>query len=148
MLNYRRFFEVDGLIAVRVELPEVFDATHAEVRRWCEEDLVDGIRVDHPDGLSDPVGYAHRLRDLVGPDRLVLVEKILAPDEVLEPAMGVDGTTGYDALRLIDALDPEREPGRLTFITRMGAKSIREALPPVVQAVQDSGAREESFSGR
>ena len=104
LLGYRRFFTVTGLAGLRQEDPEVFDATHAEVRRWCEEDLVDGIRVDHPDGLSDPVGYAHRLRDLVGPDRLVLVEKILAPDEVLEPAMGVDGTTGYDALRLIDQL--------------------------------------------
>ncbi|MBC7305878.1 MAG: malto-oligosyltrehalose synthase, partial [Dietzia sp.] len=104
LLGYRRFFTVTGLAGLRQEDPEVFDATHAEVRRWCEEDLVDGIRVDHPDGLSDPVGYARRLRDLVGPDRLVLVEKILAPDEVLEPAMGVDGTTGYDALRLVDQL--------------------------------------------
>ncbi|MCT2273275.1 malto-oligosyltrehalose synthase [Dietzia cinnamea] len=104
LLGYRRFFTVTGLAGLRQEDPAVFDATHAEVLRWCEEDLVDGIRVDHPDGLSDPVGYARRLRDLVGPDRLVLVEKILAPDEVLEPAMGVDGTTGYDALRLIDQL--------------------------------------------
>ena len=104
LLGYRRFFTVTGLAGLRQEDPDVFDATHAEVRRWCEEDLVDGIRVDHPDGLSDPVGYARRLRELVGPDRLVLVEKILAPDEVLEPAMPVDGTTGYDALRLIDHL--------------------------------------------
>ena len=104
LLGYRRFFTVTGLAGLRQEDPAVFDATHAEVRRWCEEDLVDGIRVDHPDGLADPVGYGRRLRELAGDDRWLLVEKILAPDEVLEPAMGVDGTTGYDALRLIDQL--------------------------------------------
>lgn len=104
LLGYRRFFTVTGLAGLRQEDPEVFDATHAEVRRWCEEDLVDGIRVDHPDGLADPVGYARRLRDLAGDDRWLLVEKILAPDEVLEPSMPVDGTTGYDALRLIDQM--------------------------------------------
>lgn len=110
LLGYRRFFTVTGLAGLRQEDPEVFEATHAEVRRWCEEDLVDAIRVDHPDGLSDPVGYARRLRALAGDDRVLLVEKILAPGtestppEVLEPAMPVDGTTGYDALRFIDQL--------------------------------------------
>lgn len=109
LLGYRRFFTVTGLAGVRQEDPAVFDATHAEVRRWCEEDLVDGIRVDHPDGLADPVGYTRRLRELVG-DRWLLLEKILSPGsestppEVLEPAMPVDGTTGYDALRLVDQL--------------------------------------------
>ena len=109
LLGYRRFFTVTGLAGVRQEDPNVFDAMHAEVRRWCSEDLVDGIRVDHPDGLADPVGYTRRLRELVG-DRWLLLEKILSPGtgsvppEVLDPAMGVDGTTGYDALRLIDHL--------------------------------------------
>ncbi|WP_411741197.1 malto-oligosyltrehalose synthase [Rhodococcus sp. IEGM 1408] len=115
LLGYRRFFTVTGLAGLRQEDPAVFDATHAEVRRWCEEDLVDGIRVDHPDGLADPVGYGRRLRELAGEDRWLLVEKILAPDEVLEPAMGVDGTTGYDALRLIDqVLVDHRGRARLT----------------------------------
>ncbi|WP_271799566.1 malto-oligosyltrehalose synthase [Dietzia maris] len=110
LLGYRRFFTVTGLAGLRQEDPEVFEATHAEVRRWCAEDLVDAIRVDHPDGLADPVGYARRLRALAGDDRVLLVEKILAPGtestppEVLEPAMPVDGTTGYDALRFIDQL--------------------------------------------
>ena len=109
VLGFRRFFTVTGLAGVRQEDPAVFDATHAEVRRWCQEDLVDGIRVDHPDGMADPVGYTRRLRELVG-DRWLLLEKILAPGdastppEVLEPTMPVDGTTGYDALRLIDHL--------------------------------------------
>lgn len=104
LLGYRRFFTVTGLAGLRQEDREVFDATHAAVRRWCEEDLVDGIRVDHPDGLADPVGYTRRLRALVGEDRWLIVEKILAHGEVLDPAMPVDGTTGYDALRLIDQL--------------------------------------------
>lgn len=110
LLGYRRFFTVTGLAGLRQEDPEVFEATHAEVRRWCAEDLVDAIRVDHPDGLADPVGYARRLRALAGDDRVLLVEKILAPGtestppEVLEPAMPVDGTTGYDALRFIEQL--------------------------------------------
>jgi hypothetical protein len=79
LLGYRRFFTVTGLAGLRQEDPEVFEATHAEVRRWCEEDLVDAIRVDHPDGLADPVGYARRLRALAGDDRVLLVEKILTP---------------------------------------------------------------------
>ncbi|WP_414646716.1 malto-oligosyltrehalose synthase [Dietzia sp. UBA5065] len=115
LLGYRRFFTVTGLAGLRQEDRGVFDATHAEVRRWCEEDLVDGIRVDHPDGLADPVGYARRLRELAGDDRWLLVEKILAPGEVLEPAMGVDGTTCYDMLRLIDqVLVDRRGEGRLS----------------------------------
>ncbi|GAA4261673.1 malto-oligosyltrehalose synthase [Dietzia aurantiaca] len=110
LLGYRRFFTVTGLAGLRQEDPVVFDATHAEVRRWCEEDLVDGIRVDHPDGLADPVEYTRRLRELVGDERWLLLEKILAPGdasappEVLDPAMPVDGATGYDAARLIDHL--------------------------------------------
>ena len=104
LLGYRRFFTVTGLAGLRQEDAEVFDSTHVEVARWCAEDLVDGIRVDHPDGLADPIGYTRRLRDLAGDDRWIVVEKILAPDEVPDPAMPVAGTTGYDALRLIDQL--------------------------------------------
>ena len=125
LLGYRRFFTVTGLAGLRQEDPAVFEATHAEVRRWCEEDLVDAIRVDHPDGLADPVGYAHRLRELAGDDRVLLVEKILAPGtastppEVLEPTMPVDGTTGYDALRLIDQmLVDHRGEGPLSELAR------------------------------
>lgn len=111
LLGYRRFFTVTGLAGLRQEDREVFDATHAEVRRWCAEDLVDCVRVDHPDGLADPVGYTRRLRELVGEDRWIVVEKILAPGEVLDPAMPVDGTTGYDLVRLVDQVlvDPEGE---------------------------------------
>ncbi|WP_345524796.1 malto-oligosyltrehalose synthase [Nocardioides endophyticus] len=100
-LNYRRFFAVNSLAAVRVEDPEVFAETHIEIRRWFEEGLVDGLRVDHPDGLRDPKRYLDDLALLTG-DAYVLVEKILEPGESLPGDWATEGTTGYDALGLID----------------------------------------------
>ena len=97
--GYRRFFSITSLAGLRQEDREVFDATHVEVRRWFSEGLVDGIRIDHPDGLSDPAGYLAWLRDLTGPQAWIVIEKILAVDEALDPSLPVDGTTGYDALR-------------------------------------------------
>ncbi|HWM03729.1 MAG TPA: malto-oligosyltrehalose synthase, partial [Actinophytocola sp.] len=96
-LTYRRFFDITSLAAVRVEDPEVFAATHAEVLRWVAEGEVDGLRIDHPDGLADPGGYFHRLRSTA--DCWLVVEKILAPGETLPASWPVHGTTGYDALR-------------------------------------------------
>ena len=100
-LNYRRFFAVNTLAAVRVEEPWVFDETHVEIKRWFDEGLVDGLRVDHPDGLRDPEGY---LRDLAKATdgAYVLVEKILEPGETLPSSWPTAGTTGYDALGLVD----------------------------------------------
>ncbi|WP_244930922.1 malto-oligosyltrehalose synthase [Nocardioides sp. W7] len=100
-LNYRRFFAVNTLAAVRVEEPEVFDDTHVEIRRWFDEGLVDGLRVDHPDGLRDPGGYLRDLASLTG-GAYVLVEKILEPGERLPSSWETAGTTGYDALAHID----------------------------------------------
>ena len=79
-LNYRRFFAVNTLAGVRVEVPWVFDESHAEVVRWFREGLVDGLRIDHPDGLADPEGYLARLREATG-GAYLLVEKILEPGE-------------------------------------------------------------------
>jgi len=100
-LNYRRFFAVNTLAAVRVEEPEVFADTHVEIRRWFDEGLVDGLRVDHPDGLRDPGGYLRDLATLTG-GAYVLVEKILEPGERLPGSWETAGTTGYDALAHID----------------------------------------------
>jgi (1->4)-alpha-D-glucan 1-alpha-D-glucosylmutase len=95
-LNYRRFFSIVDLAGLRVEDPAVFDATHAEVLRWYAEGAVQGIRVDHPDGLRDPGAYFARLHQ-AAPDAWLVVEKILEPDERM-PEWPVAGTTGYDAL--------------------------------------------------
>ena len=102
--GYRRFFSITSLAGLRQEDRAVFDATHVEVKRWFTEGLVDGIRIDHPDGLSNPAGYLEWLRELVGPDAWIVIEKILAVDEPLEPTLPVAGTTGYDALREIGGL--------------------------------------------
>jgi (1->4)-alpha-D-glucan 1-alpha-D-glucosylmutase len=110
--SYRRFFAVVGLAGLRVEDPAVFDETHAEIGRWVRDDGIDGLRVDHPDGLVDPAGYLRRLRDLAGPDVWLTVEKILEPGEVLPADWPVDGSTGYDALAEVGGLfvDPAAEP--------------------------------------
>ncbi|AGL19678.1 malto-oligosyltrehalose synthase [Actinoplanes sp. N902-109] len=95
-LNYRRFFAIVDLAGLRVEDPEVFDATHAEILRWYAEGAVQGLRVDHPDGLRDPGDYLTRLHE-AAPDAWLVVEKILEPGEEM-PDWPVAGTTGYDAL--------------------------------------------------
>lgn len=104
VISYRRFFSVNELAGIRQEDPLVFEHTHRLVRQLIAEDLVDGVRVDHPDGLSDPFGYLNRLRDLIGPERWLITEKILADWEPLDPRLAVDGTTGYDALRELDGV--------------------------------------------
>ena len=81
-LNYRRFFTVTTLAGIRVELPEVFADSHVEIARWIEAGLVDGLRIDHPDGLADPGGYLDDLAGLTG-GRYTVVEKILGPAEEL-----------------------------------------------------------------
>ena len=102
--GYRRFFSITSLAGLRQEDRAVFDATHVEVKRWFSEGLVDGLRIDHPDGLSNPSGYLGWLREIVGQDAWIVIEKILAVDEPLEASLSVAGTTGYDALREIGGL--------------------------------------------
>ncbi|MFC8681432.1 malto-oligosyltrehalose synthase [Microbacterium ureisolvens] len=130
-LNYRRFFGVSSLAAVRVEDPEVFDETHAEIRRWFEEDLVDGLRVDHPDGLRAPVEYLERLDALTG-GAYLLVEKILEHGEALPQFFAADGTTGYDALADIDRVlvDPRGEAALDALDARLRERSGLPAAQP------------------
>jgi (1->4)-alpha-D-glucan 1-alpha-D-glucosylmutase len=99
-LTYRRFFDVDELIAVRVELDEVFDATSAVLVDLHARGVVDGFRIDHPDGLADPEGYLERL-SAAAPGAWLLVEKILARDEALPGSWPAHGTTGYDFIRAL-----------------------------------------------
>ncbi|MEU8851732.1 malto-oligosyltrehalose synthase [Streptomyces sp. NPDC048564] len=102
-LNYRRFFSISELIGVRVEEPEVFEATHAKILQLLNEGVIDGLRIDHPDGLADPDAYLQRLHEATG-GRWTVVEKILSDGEHLPASWPVAGTTGYDALRHIDGL--------------------------------------------
>ncbi|HVL85606.1 MAG TPA: malto-oligosyltrehalose synthase [Pseudonocardia sp.] len=137
-LTYRRFFDVSTLAAVRVEDPEVFAAAHREVLRWVDAGEVDGLRVDHPDGLSDPGGYLHRLRAAIGPDRWLLVEKILGPGEQLPTSWPVDGTSGYEALRDVQAVFVD--PDGAGLITQVAAEHTgrKESL----HAVEHDARRE------
>ncbi|HEY9441363.1 MAG TPA: malto-oligosyltrehalose synthase, partial [Streptomyces sp.] len=102
-LNYRRFFTISDLIGVRVEHPEVFDATHAKILELLRDGVIDGLRVDHADGLADPAAYLERLAG-AAQGRWTVVEKILTGSEQLPAGWAVAGTTGYDALHRIDGL--------------------------------------------
>ena len=104
IITYRRFFSINGLAGVRQEDEDVFNATHRCLKELVGEGLIDGVRVDHPDGLTDPFGYLTRLRELIGQDTWLIVEKILAADEPLDPRLNIHGTTGYDALREFDGV--------------------------------------------
>jgi len=110
-LNYRRFFDVGSLAAVRVEEKEVFEATHRLLVDLVQDGSVDGFRIDHPDGLADPRGYLRRLADATD-GAWVVVEKILEGDERLPRDWECAGTTGYDLLWRVGGLfvDPAGEP--------------------------------------
>ncbi|WP_193047485.1 malto-oligosyltrehalose synthase [Mycolicibacterium baixiangningiae] len=138
--GYRRFFSITSLAGLRQEDPAVFEATHTEVKRWFTDDLVDGIRIDHPDGLSDPAGYLVWLRELVGPQAWIVIEKILAVDEPLDPTLPVAGTTGYDALREVGGvlIDPAGAQALSTLYESTGvdyAATPRTARALKVEAV-------------
>ncbi len=134
-LNYRRFFAVNSLAAIRVEVPWVFEESHAEIVRWFTEGLVDGLRVDHPDGLLDPGGYLDDLARATG-SPYVLVEKILEGDEPLPPHWQAAGTTGYDALSDIDRVlvDPR---GRVR-LDRLDASLHDDAAPEWHDLIHDT----------
>ncbi|MET0911073.1 MAG: malto-oligosyltrehalose synthase [Ilumatobacteraceae bacterium] len=127
-LNYRRFFAVNSLAAIRVEVPWVFDESHREIGRWVDDGLVDGLRVDHPDGLFDPGAYLDALAHRVD-GRYVLVEKILEGPEQLPPSWRTDGTTGYEALAEIDRvlIDPAGEEALGRLDTRLRGAPVEWA---------------------
>lgn len=119
-LNYRRFFNVDTLAAIRVEDDEVFTATHALLLDLHRSGHVDGFRIDHPDGLANPRTYLENLR-AASDDAWVVVEKILEPDESLPASFACAGTTGYDSLLRVDGLffDPTGLPPLTALQERM-----------------------------
>ncbi|MDQ1375622.1 MAG: (1-_4)-alpha-D-glucan 1-alpha-D-glucosylmutase [Actinomycetota bacterium] len=109
-LDYRRFFDIATLVGLRTEDELVFADTHALVLRWVRDGQLDGLRIDHPDGLRDPAAYLARLAEATG-GAWVVVEKVLEPEERLRPSWPVAGTTGYDFLNRLGGLfvDPAGE---------------------------------------
>jgi len=105
-LTYRRFFEISGLVCLRIEEAEVFDDVHRLLLQLVTEGRVDGIRIDHIDGLAEPRRYLERLRCAVGSGRdvYIVVEKILEADEALPPEWPVAGTTGYEFITILSRL--------------------------------------------
>jgi (1->4)-alpha-D-glucan 1-alpha-D-glucosylmutase len=138
-LNWRRFFDVTSLIAVRVEDPAVFAATHRVLLHLVTDGLIDGLRVDHPDGLADPRGYLDRLAAETG-GAWVVTEKILGGDEKLPTGWACAGTTGYDSLAAAGGL----------FVDPAGAAPLTEEYqrltggPDEFAPVAEAAKREEA----
>ncbi|MGY1690892.1 malto-oligosyltrehalose synthase [Geodermatophilus sp. SYSU D01105] len=124
-LNYRRFFAINTLAGLRAEDPEVFAATHRLVLELVEAGAVDGLRIDHPDGLADPKGYLDRLAEASG-GRWTVVEKILEPGEDLPESWATAGTTGYDALAEVDdvLVDPAGEAAITALDTELSGGPV------------------------
>ena len=131
-LNYRRFFDVGSLVAVRVEDPDVFDATHRLLISLVNDGTLQGLRVDHPDGLADPAGYIARLAELTN-GAWIVVEKILEGEERLPTSWKTAGTTGYDAAWRIGAVlrDPSGASGLAATMYRVAGDAMG-ALPALI----------------
>ncbi len=104
VINYRRFFTVNDLICLNAHRPEVFDHYHRKIKQWIDEGYVQGVRVDHVDGLLDPTAYLEELRTLLGDEPYLVVEKILEHDEQLPEHWPVQGSSGYGFLADINQL--------------------------------------------
>ena len=146
-VNYRRFFEINDLVCLRQEDDRVFEETHALVLRLHREGLIDGVRIDHVDGLADPSGYCRTLRQRLGPDALIVVEKILMGGETLPASWTVDGTSGYDFMDEVSAV--QHDPAGEAPLTEAWATLSGRAAD---FAVEEQAARREmierSFGGQ
>ena len=149
-INWRRFFEITELAGLRVEMDEVFDAVHALPLRLYREGLIDGVRVDHVDGLADPTGYCRRLREALEalrPGAYLVVEKILAAGEALPAEWRTDGTSGYDYME--DSAALLHHPGGAAPLRAFWAEASGR---PSDFAAEEYQARREilgrSFSGQ
>lgn len=109
-LGYRRFFDINTLVGLRMEDDRVFQATHGLIFQWLASGVLDGVRIDHPDGLRDPQHYFERIHGAF-PEAWIVAEKILEPGETLRDSWPIHGTTGYDFLQTVDSLfvDPAGE---------------------------------------
>lgn len=122
-INWRRFFDITDLAALRAERSEVFDDTHGKIFQLFAEGWIDGVRVDHIDGLADPQAYCQhlrrRLKEAGDREPYVIVEKILAVDEELPCRWQTDGTTGYDFMNEISALEHDVDANDILETTWM-----------------------------
>lgn len=154
-INWRRFFDINGLAGVRVELPHVFEDTHRYVLELYAEGLIDGVRIDHVDGLADPRAYCRKLRrrlqalsarrppSLAAEPALLWVEKILAPHERMPTDWWTDGTTGYDFMNEASGVlhDPAGEENLTALwltLTGRPAAFADEARPARRQILRES----------
>lgn len=144
-LNWRRFFTINDLAGLRVEDDQVFEETHALYFRLYSEGLIDGVRIDHVDGLTDPIHYCRKLRERFdaipradGQRAYIVVEKILGADEPMGDDWGVDGTSGYDFMEEVSALlhAPEGTRPLAELWSQMSGRSSHFA-PEELQARQD-----------
>ncbi|MFN3674682.1 MAG: malto-oligosyltrehalose synthase [Sphingomonas pseudosanguinis] len=144
-LNWRRFFTINELAGLRVEDDAVFEETHALYFRLYAEGLIDGVRIDHVDGLTDPIGYCRKLRarfDAIpredGNRAYIVIEKILAADEPMGTDWGVDGTSGYDFMEEVSALlhAPEGTRPLADLWAQISGRSA-DFAPEELQARQD-----------
>ncbi|MFD0764371.1 malto-oligosyltrehalose synthase [Mucilaginibacter lutimaris] len=132
-INFRRFFTVNGLICINIQRQKVFDHFHQLIAQLLKEDVIQGLRIDHIDGLYDPEQYLQRLRKLAGDDTYIVVEKILEPGEAL-PAWPIQGTTGYDFLAQVNNLFTDRKSEKA--FTRF-YKDLTEKKRPVNEQIKD-----------
>ena len=129
-LGYRRFFDINSLAGLRAEDARVFQDTHRRIFAWLEDGTLDGVRVDHPDGLRDPAEYFQRLRN-AHPEAWIVAEKILEPGERLRDTWPVHGTTGYDFLYRVDGILVDAagcEPLNQTYAEFTGCSTDYESL--------------------
>jgi len=136
-INWRRFFDINELVCLRMEDDETFERVHALVLRLCAAGMIDGLRIDHVDGLADPAGYCRKLRRRLGAAYLV-VEKILLAGETLPRSWQCDGTTGYDFMDQVSALQHD-SGGAEPLAAAWAALSGR----PATFAVEEQAARRE-----
>ena len=121
-INYRRFFDINDLAAIRMEDPDVFAEAHRLIVRLVKAGIVTGLRIDHPDGLYAPAEYFRRLQDACGGDFYIVAEKILAPGEHLPDTWAVSGTTGYEFANLLNGI----------FVDRLQARAIDDVYARLV----------------
>lgn len=141
-INWRRFFDINELVCLRMQDDEAFEASHEMIARLYKEGMIDGVRVDHVDGLADPADYLRRLRqrlDPTNPQRpYVVIEKILLRGETLPSDWGCDGTTGYDFMDEVSAL--QHDPAAEDVLARAWAELT--GRPADFGVVEESARRE------